>query len=59
MAHFLRSCQDTLSEGPEKLAAIEVEFLSPEVHMEESDAPVRILVCTIRGYPEITLVHFG
>ena len=51
MAHFLRgtqgfnnkiprTLQDSLTEGPDKLVAIEAEFLWPEAHVEENDIPV-------------------
>ena len=51
MAHFLRGCQginnttprtlqEALTEGPDKLAVIEAEFLWPEAHSVEGDVPV-------------------
>ena len=35
-----RTLQDSLTEGPDKLVAIEAEFLWPEAHVEENDIPV-------------------
>ena len=51
MFHFLRGCQgfnnkiprtlqDALTEGPDKWAAIEPEYIWPETHNEENDQPV-------------------
>ena len=51
MAHFLRGCQgfnnkiprtlqESLNDAPDKLVAIEAEFLWPEAHGEEHDEPL-------------------